>query len=243
MLPSENFLHDTIPPATCNRQLVAGALPCDAWHHYYHYQSSAQYLLLARICLAMDLGEEAGAALQKALFQDHFNDAALALKAQGAQAVLPYRKHPARDAVFRASLELAPDPATALHDGAVTLKEDGALAQAALLLRTAIAISPQHSNSHFTLAQCCFEGGEYSDAREHALAAIRLSHQAHDAYHRFASAQHLDRGRGFAGQGEWDLAINAFTKALDLFQGNDTAREARDEAYRKRDEATERKAL
>ena len=46
------------------------------------------------------------------------------------------------------------------------------------------------------------------------------------------SAEHLVRGRQWLKQGENDLAISDFTKALDLYRGNTEARIARAQAYR-----------
>jgi Tfp pilus assembly protein PilF len=62
--------------------------------------------------------------------------------------------------------------------------------------------------------------------------AVRASHLAHDAYHRRASDAHLARGQQFLAAGEVELAIQDFTKALDLHRGNKVALAARASAYR-----------
>lgn len=219
-MPPENFDHDKPPtPAT---QPASGALPCDGYHHFYHYQSSTQYLWLARLC--HDLGDKAAAedAVKKALFQDHFNEEALAIKTQGnTQGVNhTYSKHPLLDAQFCESVGRSPDNATTLHDGAVKAILEGNIAQAILHLEQAIAANPKHSNSHFWLGKCRMLEGRLEEARALVQEAIRLAHLDHEAYHRSASDIHLERARQFLHNGSLDLAINDYTKALDLNRSN-----------------------
>ena len=52
-------------------------LPCDRYHHHYHYQASAQYLWLAETLRALGRTEYALAAYDKAIFQDHLNQEAI----------------------------------------------------------------------------------------------------------------------------------------------------------------------
>ena len=232
----ENFDHDTPLPATCNLQLGLGALPCDAYHHFYHYQSSAQYTLLARTCFMLGLQDEAKAALTKAIFQDHFNPEALAMKAAVTANSVPqsYDKHPLSDAAFRASVGLPADEVALLHDSALALRLNGDVEGAARQFSEALVLAPDHSNSHFGLARCLFAQADYQQAQHHLQEAVRLSHTAHDAYHRSASAEHVKRARDFAARGENELAINDYTKALDLHRGNTEATQAREQLQAQR---------
>jgi len=59
---------------------VASALPCDGYHHYYHYQSSAQYLWLGRALQLLGKYEDAAKSYKNSIFQDHFNAEALKWK-------------------------------------------------------------------------------------------------------------------------------------------------------------------
>lgn len=213
-----------------------GALPCDAYHHYYHYQSSAQYLWLARACFALGDKDAAAAALKKALFQDHFNEEALALSSVSIPADVPfsYDKHPLRDATFLASVGLPAGVATFMHDEAAQLFEQAKYEQALKQFAKAAACDSEHSNSHFGMGKCCFMLGQFDEARKHVTEAVRLSHLAHDAYHRAASQAHVKRAREFMTQGEIDLAINDFSKALDLHRGNQDALSGREQAQKMR---------
>jgi tetratricopeptide (TPR) repeat protein len=214
--------------------IAAGALPCDAWHHYYHYQSSAQYLWLAETLSAMGREAEALKAYERAIFQDHFNAEALAGKGRGVrEARAPkYDKHPVFDLEFLSLIGQLPDDATKPHDEAARALLAKDIAGALALLDKAIAAAPLHSNSHFTRGKCFFYERRFDEAATSFTEAIRLSHIKHDGYHRAASAEHLARGGEFFKQGKLDLAVNDFTKALDLHRGNKEALKARAEAYR-----------
>lgn len=224
MLSPLSDAHDTLPPATCNLQLT-GALPCDAYHHYYHYQSSAQYLLLAEILHALGMQEEMKQALQKALFQDHYNQAALAFKAEGRPAQIAYDKHPLLDSAFCASVAMPQSASTRLHDEAVAAWQGGDGAQATALCEAALRADAQHSNSHYALARSLQAQGQHGKALPHAQEAVRLSHILHDAYHRAASQEHLARARQFLSEEAMELAYNECTKALDLHRQNREAAE------------------
>jgi tetratricopeptide (TPR) repeat protein len=108
----------------------------------------------------------------------------------------------------------------------------GNLTEAMALFDTAIALNAHHSNSFFARGKCYFLLDDFEKARVDFMEAIRLSHQKHDSYHRAASEEHLQRGRGFLKLGKLDLAINDFTKALDLHRKNKDALAARAQAYR-----------
>lgn len=220
MTPPENDAHDN--PAAANLQPAMGALPCDAHHHYYHYQSSAQYLLLARACFALGRQDEAMEAIEKALFQDHFNEEALALKAcEGRQEVAQsYDKHPMMDADFCASVGKQQDDTGRRHDEAIALWQQGD-AEGAL---TKLAENPTHSNSRFARARIYFAQQDYAKAYAELKEAVKLSHVRHDAYHRTASDAHVERARAFAANGRPELALNDYAKALDLDRTNETAK-------------------
>ena len=230
MCLTEFSSNDTLPEPSCNPLLTQGALPCDAWHHYYHYQSSAQYLWLAETLRALGQEADAQAAYKRALFQDHFNQEALEGKAEAMATRAPeYAKHPLRDAEFLASVGLAAHTGTALHDEAAAHYEVARYDQALVLLNKTEA---GHSNSYFLRGRCHFLKREFEMARADITEAIRLSHLGHDAYHRHASGEHLARGKAYAASGELELAISDFTKALDLHRGNQDALAARAQSYR-----------
>jgi Tfp pilus assembly protein PilF len=209
------------------------SLTCDHYHHYYHYQASAQYLWLAETLLALGHIEEAKTAYDKAIFQDHLNEEAIERKedvASGSWHVArapAYDKHPTFDAEFCASIGKETGKATELHDK--TIAEPG---NALAYLEQAIAIDPKHSNSYFARGRYWFAKQEYEKAREDFEEAVRVSHLHHEAYHRFASSEHLARAQKFLAGNECDLAITSCTKALDLHRDNREARKTRASAYR-----------
>jgi tetratricopeptide (TPR) repeat protein len=230
-------VYSASPLATCNLQPATSALPCDAWHHHYHYQSSAQYLWLAETLAALEKPDGAVAAYDKAVFQDHLNVAAIEGKKKVAgrklqvadvlQHAASYAKHPLLDAEFCISTGGQPDESTPFHDKAAGYYLAGDYMRALAILPVDIL----HGNSRFLRGKCWFRLKEYEKACEDLSEAVRLSHLRHDAYHRFASRQHFLRGERFLNEGGIDLAIAGFTRALDLHGGNKDARKARAAAY------------
>jgi tetratricopeptide (TPR) repeat protein len=178
--------NDSLQLATCNMQL--SALPCDAWHHYYHYQSSAQYLWLAETLRALGKTKEARTAYERALFQDHLNEEAKRREetvhwTEKPEARMPrYNKHPFFDLEFRGLIGELPDDATRSHDEGATALLAGDTAKALLHLEKAIAAVPHHSNSYFARGKCRFFEHKFDEALVDFTEAIRLSHQRHDAY-------------------------------------------------------------
>jgi tetratricopeptide (TPR) repeat protein len=219
---------------------TSNILPCDAHHHYYHYQSSAQYMWLGKTLQLLGKNDEAIKAYKNAIFQDHLNYEATERIASCRLEVTPnnfemvsrslqlveYTKHPATDLKFCISINKTPDEATRNHDKALMLYLSGGYRSALAAL-----LDLEHSNSRFLMAKCWFALKNYENAHEHLREAIRISHIHHDTYHRTASDEHLVRGRQFMESGEIDLAIADFSKALDLHQGNKEARKARAAAY------------
>ena len=204
-------------------------LACDLYHHNYHYQSSAQYLWLAQTLVILGRLEEAKFAYEKAIFQDHFNQEALArLNSLDVSNTPPqYDNHPLYDGEFQASIGEQLNTETILHDKAVNLYLQGKIDEALQLLEP----SKNHSNSYFLIGKCHLSQQNYKQAAVDFLEAIRLSHLKHDEYHIFASNQHLKRGQEFLANGEIDLAIADFSKSLDLYSKNQEAIRARANAY------------
>lgn len=227
-----SFEHDTLH--TANPQPVSGALLCDSYHHYYHYQASTQYLWLARICYLLGEPGEAERAIKKALFQDHFNEEALAIKDKGSADDIAhtYSKHPLFDAQFCDAVGRKQVAATALHDAGVRAVLEGNVPAATQCFESAIAAAPMHSNSHFWLGKCRLSLGDPLGAKRNLQEAISLSHIDHEAYHKAASGEHVKRARAFMACGELDLAINDFTKALDLDRTNQDAATGRETAQK-----------
>lgn len=221
----------------CHPIPQTGPLPCDAHHHYYHYQSSTQYLWLASTLQILGQKDEAKSAYNKAIFQDHFNQDALEgrnrllaeIYGEAPSSPITYAKHPVLDADFCTAIDKPHTPETEPHDHAHTLYETGAYTQT-------LASLPQneHSNSRFLRGKCLFMLGHYEQAAQEFREAIRLSHIDHDAYHRFASAQHYTRAQQWLTAGDMELAISGLTKALDLYSGNKEARRLRAETYRRK---------
>ena len=204
-------------------------LACDLYHHNYHYQSSAQYLWLARTLLIIELTEEAKFAYKKAIFQDHFNQEALnGLNSLTVITTPPqYDKHPIYDSEFQQSIGEIFTEETQIHDQATNLYLENKLKSALKLLDK----NHNHSNSYFLKGKCHFALRNYEQAVDNFRQAIELSHEKHNEYHIFASDQHLKRGQDFFQQGEVDLAIADFSKSLDLYSKNQEAIRARADAY------------
>lgn len=206
-------------------------LPCDAYHHYYHYQSSAQYLWLAETLVILNKICDAEIVYNKAIFQDHFNQAAIDglnnLEKPKIIAVPVYDKHPIYDAEFCQSIGRKISLETEVHDKAVDLYLASKFDEAISLLEQNF----EHSNSHFLMGKCYFAKQEYENAEKQFLYAIAISHKSHNEYHIFASNQHLARGKEFFVSGELDLAIADFSKSLDLYPKNQETIRARANAY------------
>lgn len=234
MTSPPNFEHDTL--RTANPQPHSGALPCDSYHHYYHYQSSTQYLWLARACYLLGADAQAQEAIKKALFQDHFNAEALAIKNKGGIGDIAhtYDKHPLFDTQFCDSVGRRHDAATVPHDEGVHAVLRGDMATAVEKFAQALGASPAHSNSHLWMGKCRLAMGDATGAKKSFQEAIRLAHLDHDSYHKAASVEHLKRARAFMSRGEFDLAINDYTKALDLDRTNQDATTERTAAQKVR---------
>ena len=232
MKRSSNSAHDTLAGFTFNPKL--SSLACDHFHHFYHYQSSAQYLWLAETLRAPGRTEEMISAYDKAIFQDHMNDEAIEAKNNSARdRVVPvYDIHPASDAEFCKSVGRAAGEATKRHDEATAFFTAQNYAAALIAIDNAIAADAAHSNSYFLRGRIYFMQGEYEKARADLEESIRLAHLDHEAYHRFASEEHLARAKKFLGEEEYDLAITDCTKALDLDHKNKEALQTRAEIYR-----------
>ncbi len=212
-------------------------LDCDLYHHYYHYQASAQYLWFSVTYLAQNKLTEAEEACTKAIFQDHFNQAALALKNHPEnylQLPLQYTKHPESDAEFCQSIGKEPTTSSALHDASLTADFQTALT----LLNQAIELDPTHSNSYFAKGKLYFSIQDYAQAEIDFYQAIQLSHQDHNQYHQTASQAHCQRGKIFLQNNEPELAIADFSKALDLYSKNQEALELRSQLYQSKGETT-----
>ena len=177
--------------------------------------------------------EEAGSALERSIFQDHFNAEALEAKKNAARTAVPnYDKHPLLDEPFLKSIGKQSLAQTSNHDRAASAFAERDYEKGCSLLDKAIGSGPPHSNSFFLRGKCRFMQGQYGLAQEDFSEAIRLSHMEHDAYHRAASEEHFKRGLDYYSREELDLAVSDFTKALDLHRGNKKALEARANAYR-----------
>ena len=173
--------------------------------------------------------KEAVAAYDKALFQDHFNEAAMAGKERetrdGERGIrgFKYDKHPLLDGEFRMSIGEVPCAVSRLHDAGVRGSDIACF-------NAAIALDPSHSNSYFARGKYWFAEKSYDRACTDFREAIALSHIKHNDYHRLASGEHLARGKAFLNAGELDLAVNDFTKALDLWPQNQDAIQACEKA-------------
>jgi tetratricopeptide (TPR) repeat protein len=207
---------------------------CDRQHHYYHYQSSVQYLWLARTYEALGEYEEARVCYDKAIFQDHWNREAIIGKQQGFLGFIEpptYDKHPLFDLEFCTELGISPTPASLAHDDAVHAMLRHDYESAIHGFDRAIQVDLTHSNSYFGKGKCAFLMQDYILASICFREAIRLSHLAHDGYHRHASDLHAQRARWYERKGEVDLAIADYSKALDLNTRNLEARTSRGLLY------------
>lgn len=212
---------------TCALQDATSILPCDAYHHYYHYQSSAQYTWLASALYALGRNQEAITACNKAIFQDHFNQEAINGRA-GAVTPSAYKKHPILDSKFCLSINAQASEAGRTHDKAAEYY----LANDYLKTLELIRDNKEHSNSRFLAGKCLIALKQYEEATNELGEAIRLSHTEHNKYHQIASNEHFKRGSKLFAVGNIDLAIADFTKALDLYPFNKEARNARAMAYK-----------
>ncbi|MEI7670298.1 MAG: hypothetical protein WCJ33_09475, partial [Pseudomonadota bacterium] len=139
-------------------------------------------------------------------------------------------KHPVYDFEFRSLIGEANKSATNLHDNAAQLYLSGHFKFTLELLLGDNA--PLNENSYFLIGKSFAMLGEFENAKNYLLEAIRLSQIKHDEYHDFASLEHVKRGRLFYAISEIDLAISDFTKALDLNNKNIEALHERAKCYR-----------
>jgi tetratricopeptide (TPR) repeat protein len=214
-------------------QPPSGALSCDAHHPHYHYQASCYHLWHGEaLRISGDAGAEA--AYQAALFQDHLNLEARdwRQRPEGCFHVPRYDAHPLRDAPFRHALGWPESAASAPHDEAVSLLEEGCIAEALGLAEQALRLEATHANSFFLLGKCCCFLEDYAQACLRFQQSIRLAQRGHDLYHQEASAQHVARAERFVLFARIEEAIQDCTKALDLDRKNERALGLRAKLYR-----------
>ncbi len=207
---------------------------CDRQHHHYHYQASAQYLWLARTYEALGEYDEARVCYDKAIFQDHWNQEALDGKQAGFRGVIAaptYDRHSLFDGPFRHAIGQPLSAASGAHDDAAHALLEHHYGSAMHGFDRAIHLEPDFSNAYFGKGKCAFLMQDYHTASDALREAIRLSHRAHDRYHRHASDLHAQRGRWHERKGNVDLAIADYSKALDLDNRNQDARIARGLLY------------
>ena len=203
----------------------------DSYHHFYHYQSSAFQLWLAESFCAMGEWEPALAHFDKAVFQDHLN--MFALYGRG---YLFYRNGKSAEAWKDFSLVQKHQFSGIAYEQVTQWKAvlspygKHPLGQKQFCPEAGIEDSLT-GDALCKTGQEHFAQGDYAKAAEHFAQAVTLSGQAHDAYHRFASQLRLQRATQFVAEGEIDLAIADCSKALDLWNENDSALLLRIELY------------
>ena len=139
-----------------------------------------------------------------------------------------------RDAIdmLGQAIQLFSESASLYHDRGFFYQqlEEMDLAQADY--ESALKRSPTHSHAWYGKGRCAMARGEYKSAMECFNHAITLSSEQHDAYHQFASVGHMRRGKLSFFLGNRELAINDYTKALDLYPKNVDALLARANCYK-----------
>lgn len=177
---------------------------CDQHHHLYHYKSSHMHL-----CYGLHLrasGDEAAARkeFEAAVFQDHLNSQA---------------KEALSSLQGNAAAIQSGSPRSTRHDGGAydTHIQTHAIERLATF-EASLGWEPDTSMVRLAV-------GEY-------LEALRICNDRHQRYHRHASNAHLSRGRWHEAQGNLDLAIADYSKALDLNSKNQDALHARATLYR-----------
>lgn len=80
----------------------------------------------------------------------------------------------------------------------------------------AITLDSTHSNAYYGRGTCFWHQQKRRPALQDYDDAIRLSTMKHEAYHHQASQLHAVRGEIYGRIGEIELAINDYTKAIDL---------------------------
>lgn len=224
----------------------------DQYHHYYHYQGSYQYTLLAECHAYLDELGEALAAYKKAVFQDHTNPRALmGLKAVENNQPLPlglpeytrmveydsdlshYIFLPGERPLKPEKTHTAPEEnnASSLYDAAIHAinKKDTDKAREYFILT--LKLNPEHSKAAFGLGRIAFEKHAYRDALVWIKKACAMLSEEHDAYHWTSSFHRLWRGEVYEAMGDADMAIADYSKAIDLQGKNTDAYLARAKAY------------
>ncbi len=191
----------------------------ERFHSYFHFEQSFLYLLSAYIYLAIGDRESSSSYIEKALFQDHFNEPALLFKEKreiNLSQIFSYDKNYKYEKDF---LKFA------LGDFRNS-KEIDILDEASRdLFFVKFETAPNKLNSlsypsHRLLVAkglCFLYEGSAEKAASELSRAEKLLEYSHADYHKYASGLYEKRANTFKESGRKDLAENDMRKARNLF--------------------------
>lgn len=116
--------------------------------------------------------------------------------------------------------QTTPQNASAYHDLAQHYVKSDQAEKAKTALAQAIALEPNHSNSHQLFGRIALDATAYEEALPHYDNAIIHSKAQHEHYHSQASIHRYSRGCCYRAMEKPTLAYMDFVKALDLDPGN-----------------------
>lgn len=195
------------------------------YHPLIHFECSAQYLQRAMLHLQMREQEKAKQDLDAALFQDHGNQSALHLKANGWNKDNPPPKYDNNlmtetawhNETSRVQSELYQLQAHQQeHDKAVYFFRHNNMRAAFVIIGDLIKQRPDYAMAWHHRALMFLHIGETRQAYDDLNSAISAAESWHESYHYNAALHHLHRGQLYAETGQPEMALNDYEKALQL---------------------------
>jgi tetratricopeptide (TPR) repeat protein len=195
------------------------------YHPLIHFESSAQHLQRAMLHLQMREEERAKHDLQHALFQDHGNQAALHLQAHGWDPNNPppiYDKNLMTETAWHHETSRIQSELYQLqshqqeHDKAIYFFRHNNMRAAFVIINDLLKQRPDYPMAWHHRALMFLHIGETRQAYDDLNMAITRAESWHDGYHRGAALHHLHCGQALVELNQKELALNHYTKALQL---------------------------
>ena len=224
----------------------------ECYHHFYHYQGSFQYCLLAESHHQLGEWDEAATAYEKSLFQDHTNARALegvaqlisrdmALLSENYTRMVEYDhdiptliylpgQKPVHKEKTQQRLRENKTP-SGLYDLGIWYFLQGDHENARVAFAECLREDASHSKAVFAMGRIAHTHQQWRDAVAWLRHAARLLAEEHDGYHWTASHHRYMRAGLHMAMNALDMAIADYTKALELQNKNKQAYLARAECY------------
>ena len=199
------------------------------YHSIIHFEHSAACLQRALLLFSMGEEERAKADVAMAIFQDHGNEPALLLQANGWQRgmeIPEYESNRMTAVACEEEIRRQPYhyddllPYQQAHDKAIYYWRHGHNEHAIGLMSEMLKQNTNYAMAWHHRALMFLELNDPRQALADLDKSIEAGEKWHSAYHHDASLHHFHRGQLQLQQGDVDMAMMDFTKALDIDKTN-----------------------